>query len=135
MTRRKAVPIMSPHAKLLKITGIVSLLAGVALVITAFAMMVVTHFALESMLLLAAGGFCLFLGREAAVAANVPSTASGLILSSGSAVFWCVCLSVGGWFAAGRQFNLCVCLIPISVVLTLVLTLVIVRVAKIEEQV
>ena len=59
----------------------------------------------------------------------------GLILSSGSAVFWCVCLSVGGWFAAGRQFNLCVCLIPISVVLTLVLTLVIVRVAKIEEQV
>ena len=126
---------MSPEAKALKIVGIISFIAGIALVITSFVEMVLTHFALESMLLLVAGGFCLFLGREGAVAANVPSTAHEVIFSAGSAVFWSVCLSVGTWFAAGRQFNLCVYLVPVSVVLTLLVTLMLVRVAKAEEQV
>lgn len=126
---------MSPEAKALKIAGIVSLLAGVALVVTALVMMVMTHFALESMLLFVAGGFSLFLGREAAVAANVPSTASGVVFSAGSAVFWCFCLAVGAWFAAGRQFNLCVELIPVAILTTLITTIMLVRVTKVEEQV
>ena len=126
---------MSPEAKALKICGIVSFLAGIALIATAFFEMVVTHFALESMMLFAAGGFCLFLGREGAVTANVPSTAGATVFSSGMAVVLTLALAVGSWFAAGKQFNLCVYLIPVSVVLTLLVTITLIRVAKAEERV
>lgn len=126
---------MSPEAKALKITGIASLFVGIALIVTGIVMMIVTHFALEAMLLFVAGGFCLFLGREAAITANVPSTAGEVIFSSGFAVLLTAALSVGGWFAAGQQLNLCVCLIPASVIFTLLITLMLVRVAKAEEQV